>query len=167
MNKGIKNSKNDIIVFCNSGDFFYDGALAKIMKIFNEQKLDYVFGTVVRNYTKGQIIKSKLNPERIYYNFDFATSHSTGFFLKRSIYKKIGKYNTNFKCSADYDLYYRMIKQKYLGAVTSKDELIGNVASGFFPQILLFYNILLRKQKSEFIISKILYSYLLFFLTQF
>ena len=29
MNKGIENSKNDIIVFCNSGDFFYDGALAK------------------------------------------------------------------------------------------------------------------------------------------
>ncbi len=147
MNKGIKNSKNDIIVFCNSGDFFYDGALAKIMKIFNEQKLDYVFGTVVRNYTKGQIIKSKLNPERIYYNFDFATSHSTGFFLKRSIYKKIGLYNTNFKCSADYDLYYRMIKQKYLGAVTSKDELIGNVASGGFSSNFTFLQHLTEETK--------------------
>ena len=88
MNKGIKRSKNEIIVFCNSGDFFYKGSLKKILNIFNKKKVDYVFGTVLRNYTKNKIIKSKLNPDRIYYNFDFATAHSTGFFLKKKFIKE-------------------------------------------------------------------------------
>ena len=90
MNKGIKNSKNDIIVFCNSGDFFYKGAIKKIEKIFNKNDLDYVFGTVLRNYTEKKILKYKLEPKRIFLNFDFATAHSTGFFLKREAYNKLG-----------------------------------------------------------------------------
>ena len=52
MNKGINISKNDIIVFCNSGDFFYKNSLKKVIQIFNSKNVDYVFGTVVRNYTK-------------------------------------------------------------------------------------------------------------------
>ena len=39
MNKGIKFSKNDIIVFCNSGDFFYKNSLSKIINIFNKKTL--------------------------------------------------------------------------------------------------------------------------------
>jgi glycosyltransferase involved in cell wall biosynthesis len=140
MNKGIKFSKNDIIVFCNSGDFFYKNSLKKIMKIFNKKNFDFVFGTVVRNYTKAKIIKSKFNPNRIYFNFDFATSHSTGFFLKREIYKEIGNYNLKFKCSADYDLYYRLIKGGYKGTVTKKRDLIGNVAKGGFSSKFSFYD---------------------------
>ena len=37
----------------------------------------------MRNYTKSKSSKYKLDPQRIYYNFDFATAHSTGFFKKR------------------------------------------------------------------------------------
>ena len=35
------------------------------------------------------------------------------FFLKKQAYKKIGLYDKNFRCSADYDLYFRMLKKKY------------------------------------------------------
>lgn len=147
MNKGIKKSKNDIIVFCNSGDFFYKKSLKKIIKIFNSKNVDYVFGTVVRNYTKKKIIKYSLKPNRIYYNFDFATAHSTGFFLKRKVYKKIGLYNLKFKCSSDYDLYLRMIKKGYQGTVTKKKDLIGNVASGGFSSKLSFFEHLCEETK--------------------
>ena len=138
MNKGIKNSRNDIIVFCNSGDFFYKKSIRKIENIFKKNDVDYVFGTVVRNYTKQRIIKSKLNPQKIFFNFDFATAHSTGFFLKRKVYDKIGVYDTRFKCSADYDLYFRMIKKNYKGIVTTKKNFIGNVASGGFSSQISF-----------------------------
>ena len=97
MTKGIKKSKNDIIVFCNSGDFFYKNSLQKVMKIFYYKDVDFVFGTVMRNYTKRSILKYGFNTKRIFYNFDFATAHSTGFFLKRKIYKKIGLYNLKYK----------------------------------------------------------------------
>ena len=46
---------------------------------------------------------------RLRYNFDFATTHSTGFFLKKKIFDKYGVFNTKYICSADYDLYYRLI----------------------------------------------------------
>ena len=40
-----------------------------------------------------------------------------------------------------------MIKQKYLGAVTSKDELIGNVASGGFSSNFTFLQHLTEETK--------------------
>ena len=147
MNKGIKNSKNDIIVFCNSGDFFYKGAIKKIEKIFNKNDLDYVFGTVLRNYTEKKILKYKLEPKRIFLNFDFATAHSTGFFLKREAYNKLGLYKLKFKCSADYDLYFRMIRKGFKGAVTSKKDKIGNVASGGFSSKISFFEHLIEETK--------------------
>ena len=55
------------------------------------------------------------NFQRILYNFDFATSHTTGFF-KKNVYKEIGLYDTKFKCSADYDLYYRLYKGNIKGS---------------------------------------------------
>ena len=150
MNKGIKKSKNDIIVFCNSGDFFYKNSLQKVMKIFYDKDVDFVFGTVMRNYTKGSILKYGFNTKRIFYNFDFATAHSTGFFLKRKIYKKIGLYNLKYKCSADYDLYLRLINNNFVGGATKKRELIGNVASGGFSSKISFFSHLTEEMRIRF-----------------
>jgi len=147
MNKGIRISTNNIIVFCNSGDFFYKNAINKIEYLFKKKNVDYVFGTVVRNYTKQTIVKYKLNPKKIFFNFDFATAHSTGFFLKRKVYNKIGVYDKKFSCSADYDLYFRMIKKGYKGLVTNKKDLIGNVASGGFSSKISFFDHLLEETK--------------------
>ena len=165
MNKGIKNSRNDIIVFCNSGDFFYKKSIRKIENIFKKNDVDYVFGTVVRNYTKQRIIKSKLNPQKIFFNFDFATAHSTGFFLKRKVYDKIGVYDTRFKCSADYDLYFRMIKKNYKGIVTTKKNFIGNVARGGFSSQISFLDHqieeakILFKNKQNIIMISVIFLY--------
>lgn len=145
MNKGLKYAKGEIIVFCNSGDFFYKNSLKRIVYLFNKFNYDFVFGTVVRNYTKSKIIKYGFNFQRILYNFDFATSHTTGFFLKRKIYKKIGNYNTNFTISADYDLYFRLYKAKCFGGFTKKNIKIGNVASGGFSSRKSFFKHLVEE----------------------
>ena len=115
--------------------------------MFNSKNVDYIFGTVVRNYTKKKIIKFSLNPKRIFYNFDFATAHSTGFFLKRNVYKKIGLYDLKFRCSSDFDLYFRMVKKGYIGLVTKKKDLIGNVASGGFSSKISFFEHLIEETK--------------------
>ena len=61
MNKGIINSTGDIIVFCNSGDTFYENSLIHVIKKFNDNNFDYVFGTVLRNYMgNNQILKYNL-----------------------------------------------------------------------------------------------------------
>ncbi len=147
MNKGIKFAKGEIIVFCNSGDFFYKNSFKKILKLFKKKNFDFVFGTVLRNYTKNKILKYGFDFDRIKYNFDFATSHTTGFFLKKKIYKKIGNYNTKFKISADYDLYFRLYKGNFIGGYTSKKDKIGNVASGGYSSKRTFLSHLVEESK--------------------
>ncbi len=148
MNKGIKNCSGDIIGICNSGDIIHSKGISFVEKKFIEEKSDYVFGTVLRNYTGNKILKSGFDIKRIDYNFDFATAHSTGFYIKKKIIDKIGYYDTNFKCSADYDFYLRLIKKNiFLGSYTSKEELVGEVAQGGYSSKLSFIDHLLEETK--------------------
>ena len=156
MNKGIKLSRGNVLVFINSGDTFTKKALQIISQIFKKDKtIDFVFGTVIRNYTKAKILKYGFNKNRLLYNFDFATSHTVGFFLKRKIYNLVGRFNTSYRCSADYDIYLKVIMKRNLkGSSTSKNELIGNVAAGGFSSKISFFDhlkeeILIRKNNKQ------------------
>lgn len=150
MNKGLRLANGEVVVFCNSGDFFYKNSLTKVMNLFAKYNYDFVFATVLRNYTKSKILKHGYNFNKIKYNFDFATSHTTGFFLKKSAYQKIGNYNTKFKISADYDLYFRLYKKNFKGGSTKKSCIIGNVASGGYSSRVTFLNHLIEETRIRF-----------------
>ena len=56
------------------------------------------------------------------------------------MFKKFGLFNTKYLCSADYDLYYRLIlKNKILGTATKKSEIIGIVQKGGFSSKIGFF----------------------------
>ena len=91
MNKGAKISNGKVILYVNSGDLLTKNALKIIRKKFNDHKdIGFIFGTVKRHYTTGVIYKHGINFKKLLYNFDFATSHSTGFFIKKNFLKKLG-----------------------------------------------------------------------------
>ena len=149
MNKGAKLSRGEVIIYVNSGDKLNKQALNIVKKKFDSNRdYNFIFGTVKRHYTKSTIIKSGLNITRLKYNFDFATSHSTGFYLKRKIFLKNGLFNTKFKYSADYDLYYRlMINLKIKGGYTNKSKIIGEMSKGGFSSRISFLSHLLEEAK--------------------
>ena len=149
MNKGLKFSKGEVIVFINAGDTFTKNALKILFKKFKESPdLSFIFATVKRHYLESTILKYGYDRDRLKYNFDFATAHSTGFFIKKKAMEKIGFYNTKFKCSADYDLYYRaVIGLNLKGGYTKKHELVGIFKSGGFSSKVSFFKQLVEETK--------------------
>jgi glycosyltransferase involved in cell wall biosynthesis len=128
MNKGIKLAQGDIIGILNSDDYYYPKALKIIKNYFSmNPNIDFVFGSVIK-YNK---IQYGFFPWKIYWTFGFYSTHSVGFFIKKESQKKLGFYNTKYKYSADYDLFYRMIvKKKMKGVATKKNEVIGYFRPG-------------------------------------
>tara|TARA_Y200000002_G_C22617399_1_gene636613 strand:- start:335 stop:1099 length:765 start_codon:yes stop_codon:yes gene_type:complete len=152
MNKGAKISNGEFIVYVNSGDLLTVNALKIIQSKINEKpNVDFVFGTVKRHYTKDTLTKYGFNKKRLIYNFDFATSHSTGFYIRRSKFEEIGFFNTKYKCSADYDVYYKILITKNAeGACTDKQNLIGEVSSGGYSSKLNFLDHMFEEAKIRF-----------------
>ena len=127
MNKGIKKSTGDIIGILNSDDIYYNKTLNIVNKYFNKyQKLDFLFGSVYKH----KLLHGYF-PKKIKWSFGFYSTHSIGFFIKKKAHKKVGSYNTKYKYSADYDLFYRLIvKRKMNGMATKKNEIFGKFRRG-------------------------------------
>jgi len=139
MNKGIKISRGSIISILNSDDIYYKKALKLATNYFNRYKhIDFLFGSV---------IKYKLlygyRPWKIHWSFGFYSTHSIGFFIRKKAQKKVGYYNTKYKYSADYDLFYRMIvKYKLKGMATKKNEIFGKFRPGGLSSKISFMDYL-------------------------
>tara|TARA_Y100000022_G_C13208369_1_gene356254 strand:- start:360 stop:1115 length:756 start_codon:yes stop_codon:yes gene_type:complete len=150
MNKGIKFASGKYIGFCNCGDLIVKNGIKIITKnLIND--IDVLFATVKRHYLGKTIIKHGYNLNRLKYNFDFATAHSTGFYVKRKLHKKFGKYDTKFKCSSDYDFYYRIFKDKKISIKsTPKNKIIGIVQKGGYSSTLTRLDHLNEETKIRF-----------------
>ena len=117
LNKGIDMDTGDVIGFLHSDDFFSsENVLEEINKSFKQTNIAGVYGDLkyvdintlnVIRYWKSKKFKSNL------LNKGWMPAHPT-LFLKREVYKSIGKFNINYKISADYDYILRVFKQKSL-----------------------------------------------------
>jgi glycosyltransferase involved in cell wall biosynthesis len=122
-NKGLKYASGDYIGFVNSDDILLPNTikiLTKYIRLHPEK--DFFFGAVKKHWG----VLHGYKPWKIYFSWGFYSSHSTGFFIKSSSAKKVGKYNLKYKYSADYDYFYRMIvKKKMKGIGTKEKEVFG------------------------------------------
>ena len=144
MNKGIEVSTGDIIGILNSDDIYFSDALKFVNRYFSEQEnLDFLFGTVEKHK-----LMHGYHPNRIKWTFGFYTTHSVGFFIKKSSQMKVGFYDTRYKYSADYDLFYKMIvKKKMIGVATKKDEIFGKFRQGGLSSKIKYLDFLKENNK--------------------
>ena len=117
MNIGLKKCTGSLIGILNSDDFFNKNALKIVSKYFKNNKIDFLFGSVIKDR-----VYHNFFPDKLWYTFNIYPSHSVGFFITNKEKKKIGKYNTKFKYSADRDLIYRIIKNDSLNGLATKKK---------------------------------------------
>lgn len=149
-NKGMSLSGGEFIGIINSDDIYMPNALeiiSKYIKKSNKNKIDFIFGSVKKHWG----ILHGYKPEKISYSWGFYSSHSTGFFLRRTSAKIIGLYNLRYKYHADYDYFYRMIvKKKMKGISTKKDEITGIFRRGGFSSKIKYRKLLFEELRIRF-----------------
>jgi glycosyltransferase involved in cell wall biosynthesis len=129
MNKGIAMASGDIIGILHSDDFYiHDKVIENYVNVFLEKKCEAVYADLyyVGKNDTDKIIrkwKSGVYKENAFLN-GWMPPHPT-FFVKRDVYERYGKFNTELKSAADYELMLRFIhKHKirlgYLAGFTVK-----------------------------------------------
>lgn len=123
INKGLSLCSGDLIGIVNADDILLPDATKILIKYYNAYpEKDFFFGSVKKHWG----ILSGYYPKKIWYSWFFYTSHSTGFFIKKTAAEKNGKYNLKYKYSSDFDYFYRLIVQNKLkGIATKENEIFG------------------------------------------
>ena len=147
-NKGMKLASGEFICIVNSDDKLTKNALQIIKKyILKFPDIDFIFGSVKKHWG----ILHGYRPHKIKYSWGFYSSHSTGFYLRRSSSKIIGKYNLKYKYHADYDFFYRMIVEKGMkGMATKKKEVTGIFRRGGFSSKIHFRKLFFEEIKIRY-----------------
>ena len=65
--------------------------------------------------------------------------------MRKKIFSKLNFFKTKYKCSADYDLYYKILIKGLHGTSTDKSEIIGEVSAGGFSSKLSFIEHLIEE----------------------
>ena len=147
-NKGMKLARGNYIGIINSDDVYTNSALQIISKYIKKRpELDFFFGSVKKHWG----ILHGYKPEKIGYSWGFYSSHSTGFFIKKTSAKKVGLYNLKYRYHADYDYFYRMIvKMKMKGMATKKNEVVGIFRRGGFSSTIPFRKLFFEEIKIRY-----------------
>jgi len=108
MNKGIKVSKGNYLLFLNSGDTFDNkGVLEKVSKELNSN-YDIYYGNLI--FKNENIEKLQVYPNKLSFRFFYEKSlpHPASF-IKRELFDTISYYNEDLKIVSDWEFFIKAI----------------------------------------------------------
>jgi len=135
MNKGINLAKGDIIGFLNSDDIYASNkVLSKVASLFNNNPMldacyaDLIYVDQFDISKTVRYVKSRKFEEGLFLK-GWCPPHPT-FFVRRSIYDRLGKFDLNYRIASDVDLMMRFlekykIKSRYINEVWVKMRMGG------------------------------------------
>ena len=113
MNKGLKVVSGDVVGILNSDDFYASATvLEKIAAAFEDEKVEAVYGDLqyVKQHDVNVIIRTWRagNFRKKYFYYGWMPPHPA-FFVRRSVYDKVGVFNISLRSAADYELMLRIM----------------------------------------------------------
>lgn len=114
LNKGLRLATGEVIAFLHADDVFADAdSLARVASGFISDEIDAVYGDLV--YVRRD------NPQQVvrYWkagSFTLGRLHSgwmpphPAFYARRSVYERLGSFDTSYRIAADYDCMLRFLK---------------------------------------------------------
>lgn len=130
MNKGIRASKGDYLLFLNSGDALFDNDVLEKVAVQLSDEYKIYYGNVLRVFNSG-VTKTKYYPKELSFSFfvDSALAHQT-VFIDRKLFSEISYYNESYQVLADWEfLILAICKQhipyKHLGMVVANYDMTG------------------------------------------
>ena len=109
MNKGIDIAKGSIIGILNADDYYYPDAINNIVDAYLKKQDDIFHGDISLISNSSTIT---MTPDFSKMNQQPSIFHPTCF-VKKTVYDTIGKFDTRYTISADYDFLLRCIKHNY------------------------------------------------------
>jgi glycosyltransferase involved in cell wall biosynthesis len=128
LNKGIRYATGDVIGFMHSDDVFFDHeVLARIAAAFADPEVQAVYGDllyvcqddlskVVRFWRAGEFSRRRIS-------WGWMPPHPT-LFMRRTVYERIGDFDTRYRIAADYDYILRAFSNKKLSPVYIPEVLV-------------------------------------------
>ena len=114
MNKGISRATGDIIGILNSDDIYYDENVLNIVTHnFKYKHVDVIYGDIlyVDYENTNKVIRNWVSKPYFENFFDYANvpPHPSTF-VRNSVYKLAGNYNSTYHNASDYDFLFRILK---------------------------------------------------------
>lgn len=144
MNKAIDRATGEFVGILNSDDLYASKTiLSEVVRAFETRQVDSVFGDLyyfsngaqdkpIRYYKGDKFKREKIRQ-------GLTPPHPT-FFVRKTIYEKYGKFDTQFRLAADFDLmsrflYVHSISFAYLPTTMVKMRM-GGISTGSFRRII-------------------------------
>ena len=134
LNKGIKHATGDVVGFLHADDVFENcEVLAKVAVAFQDPVIDAVYGDLV--YVRHDDINKVIRYWKSGHYNDAALSrgwmppHPT-FYVRRSVYERLGGFDTRYRIAADYDTVLRFLAVGKIRAAYIPDVLVRMRAGG-------------------------------------
>ena len=154
MNKGLELAGGDIVGFLNADDvYFNEKVINKVTKVFENEKVDSVYGDLIYVSEDNNKIKRYWKSEDFNINNfrkGWMPPHPS-FFARKDIYKKYGGFNENYQISADYELMVRLLYKNKISTfylpellVKMKTGGVSNKISQTFKRLKEDYDIIKR-----------------------
>lgn len=113
LNKGIRKASGDVVGFLHADDMFADSsALSRVTNAFADSGVDAVYGDLfyVDKYDPSRVIRywraGEFSRERL--GWGWMPPHPT-FYVRRSVYERLGGFDTSYRIAADYDCMLRFL----------------------------------------------------------